>query len=158
MVETYGREILLTIHILAVVVWLGFGFFELWLGRIVLSDPQSSTGAPLIRIIYQSDVVVFIATLIVFGSGLLQTALFGWGWFATLWLGAKQAIMITVLVSVALILRRALGLGTLIEAMPPGPGPASEEVITAYRQLEPWYWFMRILGLVGLVSAVWKFP
>lgn len=156
MLDAYWREILLTIHILAVIAWLGAGFFELWLGRLFLAAPYNSVGAPLIRIIYQSDVVVFAATLIAFGAGITQTIVFGWGWFETLWLGTKQAIMIGILAIVAYILPTALGLGKLIDALPEGPGPASEDVVMCYKRLEPWYWLMRVAGLVAVVLAVWK--
>lgn len=156
MLDANWREILLTIHILAVIVWLGFGFFELWLGRIFLSDPHSSAAAPLIRIIYRSDVVVFMATLVAFGAGIAQTYVFGWGWFTTLWLGGKQAIMCGVLITVVVILPGAFKLGAQIDAMPDGPGPASAEVIKSYKQLEPWYWLMRLAGLAAVFLAVWK--
>lgn len=156
MFDMYGREILLTIHLLAVIVWLGFGFFELWLGRIFLADPDSVAAAPLIRIIYRSDIVVFAATLIVFAAGTTQTIVFGWGWFESLWLGAKQSIMLAILATVAVILPRALELGRLINALPEGPGPTSQEVVSCYKRLEPAYWLMRLAGLVAVVLAVWK--
>ncbi|MEL6385855.1 MAG: hypothetical protein AAFR41_07215 [Pseudomonadota bacterium] len=156
MIEAYGREALLTVHILAVIAWLGFGFFELWLGRIFLADPESPAAAPLIRIVYNSDIVVFVATLTAFAAGITQTILFGWGWFETLWLGLKQGIMIIVLSVVALILPSAFRLNAQIKALPEGPGPASVEVIQSYRRLEPWYWLMRLLGLVAVVLAVWR--
>ncbi|MGF1455149.1 MAG: hypothetical protein ACFB6R_07210 [Alphaproteobacteria bacterium] len=156
MIDAYAREALLTVHILAVILWLGFGFFELWLGRIFLADPNSPAAAPLIRIIYNADIVVFLATLTVFGVGITQTILFGWGWFETLWLGLKQAIMILILLVVALILPRAFKLNAQIQALPEGPGSASVEVVQSYRRLEPWYWLMRLLGLVAVVLAIWK--
>lgn len=136
--------------------WLGFGFFELWLGRVFLRAPYEATGAPLIRIIYQSDVVVFVATLAVFAAGVLQTIVFDWGWFSTLWLGLKQSIMFGVLIAVALILPRALRLGALVNDLPEGPGPASKAVVDAYRALEPWYWSMRLAGLAAVFLAVFK--
>ncbi len=154
--DAYWRDILLTIHIFAVIVWLGFGFFELWLGRIFLGDPNSHVADPLIRIIYQSDVVVFGATLVAFAAGITQTIVFGWGWFETFWLGAKQAIMIGILTIVAFILPGALRLGKLIDALPEGPGPASHDVIAQYKRLEPWYWLMRLMGAGAVVLAVWK--
>jgi hypothetical protein len=34
--DIISRESLLTVHILAVILWIGFGFCELWLGRLFL--------------------------------------------------------------------------------------------------------------------------
>lgn len=156
MIEAYGREFLLTVHILAVIIWIGFGFFELWLGRIFLSKPESFEAAPLIRIIYRSDILVFAATLTVFAAGVTQTILFNWGWFTTLWLGLKQAIMISVLIIVVFILPGAFRLNAQINALPDGPGPASSDIVASYRKLEPWYWIMRLLGLCAVVLAIWR--
>lgn len=156
MLETYGRELILTVHLIAVIIWLGFGFFELWLGRIFLSDPNAPQAAPLIRIIYNADIVVFMSTLVAFGAGILQTHLFGWGWFETIWLGIKQSIMVGVLLIVAVILPMAFRLNARIKELPEGPGPASPEVVRTFKWLEPWYWAMRIAGLVAVVLAVWR--
>ena len=34
--DIISREFLLTVHILAVILWIGFGLCELWLGRLFL--------------------------------------------------------------------------------------------------------------------------
>lgn len=150
------REVLLTVHLLAVIVWIGFGFFELWLGRAFLRLSGTPAGAPLIRLVYRSDVVVFIATLAAFAAGIAMALTLGWGFFQHLWLGIKQAIMIAVLVVVAVILPTALKLGGRVADLPEGPGPATPEIVGLYRRLEPWYLIMRLAAVAAVVLAVWK--
>jgi hypothetical protein len=150
------REILLTIHLLAVIVWIGFGFCELWLGRLFLQSEGQPVEATLIRFIYQCDLAVFIATLTAFAAGVTMALTLGWGFFTTLWLGAKQAIMFAVLGEVVLILPRALRLGPLISALPAGPGPATPDIRATYRWLEPWYLLMRLAALAAVALAVWR--
>ena len=150
------RESLLTVHILANIIWIGFGFFELWLGRMFLATEGSQTEAPLIRLIYRSDVIVFIATLIAFAAGTGMALTLGWGFFTHVWLGIKQAIMFGVLTTIVVILPRALRLGALVGALPPGDGPATAEIRTLYRWLEPWYFLMRAAAVVAVVLAVWR--
>jgi len=154
--DLYGREIFLTLHIFGVIVWLGFGFFELWIGRIVMSNPDAQSAAPMMRLAYRADIVVFMATLLVFAIGIAQTVLFGWGWFGTLWLGVKQSLMIAILVMVAVIFPHATGIGKLIGKLPDGDGPVTPEITKAYGWLEPWYWTMRLAGAVAVVFAVAK--
>jgi uncharacterized membrane protein len=150
------REALLTVHVLAIIVWIGFGLLELYIGRQALKAADTPAEAPLFRIAYQSDLWVFIATLTAFAAGAMMTHVLDWGWFTHLWLGAKQAIMIAVLVVVAIILPRALRMGGLIAKLAPGPGPASAEIRGLYRGLEPWYWLMRLLAIAAVVLAIWR--
>lgn len=150
------RETLLTIHILAIIVWIGGGFFELWLGRAFLKSEGLPSEAPLVRLLYQADLVVFVATLVAFGAGTAMALTLGWGFFEQLWLGAKQGIMIGVLAVVALILPGALKFGALIGALPAGPGPATPEIRLAYRRLEPWYLLMRLAAVAAAVLAIWR--
>ena len=150
------RETLLSIHLLAVIVWLGAGFYELWLGRLFLRSNGSASEATLIRAIYRSDVVVFAATLIAFAAGATMALTLGWGFFQELWLGLKQAIMIAVLVIVAAIFPAALRLGRQISALPAGDGAVPAELKMTYARLEPWYWTMRVLGVVAVLLAIWR--
>lgn len=150
------REFLLSLHLLAVIVWLGAGFYELWLGRLFLRSRGSSAEAVLIRAVYRSDLVVFAATLIAFGAGLAMAILLGWGFFTSFWLGTKQAFALAILAVVALILPRALRLGKRIDALPPGDGPVTEEIRRDYAALEPWYAGMRVLGVIAVLLAVWR--
>lgn len=156
MLEVHLREILLTIHLLANMVWIGFGFCELWLGRLFLAQDGSQAEAPLIRFIYRCDLVVFIATLTAFAAGTAMALLLGWGFFTHLWLGVKQAIMFGVLGVVVFILPTALKLGASIGALPPGPGPATPEIRSLYLKLEPWYLVMRVAAVIAVVLAIWR--
>ncbi len=150
------REPLLTIHVLAIIVWIGFGFFELWLGRIFMKGDGGAAEAPLIRLVYRADLIVFIATLTAFASGTAMALLLDWGFFQNTWLGIKQAIMFAVLAIVLFILPPALKLGALIAALPEGPGPATPEIKAQYARLEPWYVAMRIAAVAAVVLAIWR--
>jgi hypothetical protein len=44
----------------------------------------------------------------------------------------------------------------VINALPAGPGPASDEMRSLYRNLEPWYWLMRVLAVGAALLAVWR--
>jgi hypothetical protein len=150
------RSALLSVHILAVIAWIGVGFFELYLGRRFLASKDTPVEAPLIRIVYGSDLVVAAATVIAFLAGISLALYEGLGFFHQLWLGTKQAIMIIVVLVVIGILPTANRLNAAINALPPGPGPASDEIRAYYRRLEPWYWLMRILAVGAVLLAVWR--
>ncbi|MCT2559551.1 hypothetical protein N0B51_11230 [Tsuneonella sp. YG55] len=150
------RESLLTIHVLAIAVWIGAGFYELWLGRLFLRSDGSAAEAPLIRAIYRSDLAVFGATLIAFVAGIALALTQGWGFFNDLWLGIKQAIMFGVLAVVAMIFPRAIRLGKAIDALPHGDGPVPRALKAQYAALEPWYALMRIAAVLAVGLAVFK--
>ncbi|WP_164155402.1 hypothetical protein [Sandarakinorhabdus rubra] len=154
--DLLNRELLLTLHLLGIIVWIGFGLCEYWLGRVFLTQAGSPAEAPLIRFIYRCDLVVFIATLISFAAGTAMALLLGWGFFNELWLGIKQGIMFTVLAVVGIILPRALRLGTLIDALPAGPGPVTAEIRALYHWLDPFFLVMRALAVAAVVLAVWR--
>lgn len=148
------REVLLIVHLLAVIVWLGGGFYELWLGRKFLRSNGSVAEAALVRAIYQSDLVVFAATVVAFLAGAAMAVFLEWGFFTQLWLGVKQAIALLILLIVASIFPTALKLGKQIEALPAGDGPVPQELKQTYRVLEPWYAIMRILGVIAVILAI----
>jgi hypothetical protein len=64
--------------------------------------------------------------------------------------------MIAVVLIVAGIIPTAMKLSAAINALPPGPGPATDEIHAIYRRLEPWYWVMRVLAVCALLLAVWR--
>jgi hypothetical protein len=150
------RSLLLSAHLFAVIVWLGGGFYELWLGRLFLRANGSVAEAALIRAIYRSDLVVFGATLLVFIVGAIMAVVLDWGFFTHFWLGMKQAIALIILAIIARILPTALHLGKLIDAMPQGDGPAPFAVKQTYARLEPWFATMRVLGVVAVMLAVFR--
>jgi|HubBroStandDraft_1064217.scaffolds.fasta_scaffold1068214_2 hypothetical protein len=64
--------------------------------------------------------------------------------------------MIVVVLVVIGILPTAMKLNAATNALPPGPGPATEEIRAYYLRLEPWYWLMRVLAVVAVLLAIWK--
>jgi len=156
------RNLLLTIHIWAVAVWIGAGFLELYLGRRFLDSERASPerrkeSATLLRLTYQADLGVFAATLIAFAAGLALTFSFEWGFLSgPLWLTIKQSIMIAVLGMVVLIFPRAIKLGGVIKALPEGASEVPEAAYSLYRSLEPWYLFMRLLAVTAVALAVFR--
>jgi hypothetical protein len=150
------RSILLSIHLLAVIVWLGGGFYELWLGRVLLRSRGSTAEAALIRAIYQSDLVVFGATVVAFAAGVIMSIVLDWGFFTHFWLGVKQSIALVIVPMVAVILPKALQMGRQIDALPPGDGPIPPTLRASYAGLEPWFAAMRLLGVVAVLLAVFR--
>ncbi len=150
------RNTLLSIHILAIITWIGVGFFQLYLGRRFLAAKGTVLEAPLIRIVYGSDLVVFGSTIVAFATGIALAIHESYGFFTVFWLGTKQAIMLLVIVIIALIFPMAMKLNAAINALPQGPGPATEDIRALYRKLEPWYWSMRVLAVIAVLLAVWR--
>jgi hypothetical protein len=150
------RNTLLSIHILAIITWIGAGFFELYLGRRFLAAKGTVLEAPFIRIVYGSDLVVFIATIVALLAGVAMAIYEGYWFFTVLWLGIKQAIMLLIIVIVVFIFPTAMKLNVAINLLPAGPGPANDDIRELYRKLEPWYWVMRILAVIAVLLAVWR--
>lgn len=150
------RNTLLSIHILAIITWIGAGFFELYLGRRFLGAKGTVLEAPFIRIVYGSDLVVFGATNVAFVAGIAMAIYEGYWFFTVLWLGIKQAIMLIVIAIVIFIFPTAMKLNAAINLLPDGPGPASDDARDLYRKLEPWYWLMRVLAVIAVLLAVWR--
>lgn len=150
------RGALLSIHLLAVIVWLGAGFYELYLGRLLRRSEGASAEAVLVRAMHRSGFVVFGATLLAFAVGVVMAVVLDWGFFTQFWLGFKQAIALAILLIVAAIFPTALRLGAAIGALPPGDGPVPPAAKQLYGRLEPWYALMRILGIVAVLLAVFR--
>lgn len=156
------RNILLTVHIWAIAFWIGAGFLELYLGRKFLKTENAAPekrreAATLLRLTYQADLGVFAATMIAFAAGLGLTFAFNWGFLTgPLWLTAKQAIMLVILVVVVMIFPRAIKLGGVIGKLPHGASEAPAEAYAIYRSLEPWYLAMRVLALIAVALAVFR--
>lgn len=147
---------LLSVHLLAVIVWLGGGFYELYLGRMLLRSDGSSAEAALTRAIHRSGFVIFGATLVAFAAGAAMTIVLDLGFFTQFWLGLKQAIAVAILLIVSGIFPTALRLGQAIEALPPGDGPVPVPLKQLYARLEPWYTLMRVLGVVAVLLAAFR--
>jgi hypothetical protein len=85
------RNALLSVHLLAVIVWIGVGFFELYLGRRFLASRGTPVEAPLMRIVNTSDAVVAVATMTAFVAGIAMALYEGYGFFHQPALAGRQA-------------------------------------------------------------------
>jgi uncharacterized membrane protein len=150
------RGTILTIHLLCVVVWLGAGLYELFLAHEMKRARGTAGEAVLLRIYVRYGPTVAIATLLIAASGAVQSSLFGWGYFQTLWLGAKQALMLFVLATMAFLSPTFLRLGRLTASLPRDAGEVPEEARVLLRRSEPFILAMRGAGLVALALAVFR--
>jgi putative copper export protein len=74
------RSILLTLHILAVVVWLGAGLYDLFLIREMRRSAGDAVELALIRIRLRYGPVIAVATFVVLFTGVLMSSLLGWSY------------------------------------------------------------------------------
>jgi len=95
---------LLTIHIFGVIIWIGFGLYELLLHREIRNARGTAIEIALIRVSGRYGGIVAIATLVVAVTGVFMTNLLGLGYFQELWLGILQAIMLAILVDMVLLI------------------------------------------------------
>jgi uncharacterized membrane protein len=148
------RNTLLTIHILGVVVWLGFGFYEILLMRELKRLRGTPAEAPLIGIYGKYGGIVAIATLVVAVAGILMSALLGWGFFRLGWLGIKQALMLAILLDMA-YLAPTFGLTyKAIAEVAHGDRIAVGEFWRLHDRIEPHVVAMRIAGVLAVALAV----
>lgn len=150
------RNILLSIHILAVVVWLGFGLYELLLTREIRLARGLPEEIPLIRIYGRYAGVVAIATLVVAAAGVAMSTLLGWGFFSVLWLGIKQGIMAAIIIGMIVLTPLFIRTYSAISRI---SGPHSEELQSARTligRIERYVILMRLGGVVAIVLAVWR--
>lgn len=150
------RDALLTVHILGVIVWLGFGFYELLLSREIVKARGTSLEIPLIRIHGRYGGLVALATLVVAGMGILMSLLLGWGFFQHLWLGIKQAIMLAILIDMALLVPTFQRAYQQIAALDESGGAGLEQVRITLAQIHRHVVPMRVAGVVAVVFAVWR--
>ena len=150
------NDLILAAHVLAAIVWIGFGFYELWLGRFFLANWDNPLGAPLARFIQRSDLAALIATMVVFLTGLAMGVSHIDRLTHELWLMVKLGLMTAVLGVVSFAVQPSLDLGRQINALPAGPGPVTEEIHEAYRRIEPWNLVMRSLAVLAVVSSIFK--
>lgn len=151
------RNVLLSVHLVAVIAWLGVGLYELFLYREIRRARGTPLEVSLIQIYGRYSSVVALATLVVAAAGLLMSLLLGWGFFQQLWLGLKQAIMLLVLLDMALLVptfRRAYAEIALLST---GEGIAALErcrttLENVHRHVLP----MRLGALVAVLLAVWR--
>jgi hypothetical protein len=143
-------------HVLAAIVWIGFGFYELWLGRFFLSNWDNPLGAPLARFIQRSDLVALIATTVVFLSGLVMGVSHLDRLTHELWIMAKLGLTTAVLGVISFLVQPSLDLGRHINALPAGPGPVTQEIHDAYLRIEPWNLVMRSLAVLAVLASTFR--
>jgi hypothetical protein len=150
------RNILLSIHILAVVVWLGFGLYELLLIREIRNARGLPEEIPLIRIYGRYAGIVAVATLVVAAAGVGMSILLGWGFFSVVWLGIKQSIMAAIVFGMIVLSPLFMRTYAAIAMI---SGPQSPELQTArdlIDRVERFAVLMRLGGVVAVVLAVWR--
>lgn len=150
------RSILLSIHLLAVVVWIGFGLYELLLIREIRHARGLPEEIPLIRIYGRYAGIVAIATLVVAAAGVAMSALLGWGFFAVLWLGIKQAIMAAIVIAMIALIPLFRQTYAAIASI---SGPDSAELLNAralINRVERYVVLMRLGGVVAILLAIWR--
>ena len=150
------RNTLLSIHILAVIVWLGFGLYEILLTREIRHARGLPEEIPLIRIYGRYAGLVAIATLIVAAAGVAMSVLFGWGFFSVLWLGIKQGIMAAIIISMIVLTPLFIRTYAAIARI---SGPESAELQTARAlmgRVERYVILMRLGGVAAVVLAIWR--
>ena len=150
------RTVLLSIHVLAVVVWLGFGLYELLLLREIGRARGRPEEAALMRIYGRYAGIVAGATLVVAAAGVAMALALGWGFFNVLWLGLKQAIMAAIILGMIILtplfVKTYAAIGALSEERPETLETARE----AIGRVEGHVILMRLGGLVAVVLAVWR--
>jgi uncharacterized membrane protein len=149
------RSTLLTLHLLAVVVWLGAGLYDLLLLREIRRSAGDAVELALIRLRLRYGPVIAVATVVVLFTGVLMSSLLGWGYFTHLWLGLKQVLMGLVVallipfIPVVIRLQRAVdGLATRV--------PATDEVRRLLARGVRYEIAMRVAAVLALLLAVYK--
>ena len=147
---------LVVIHVLAVIVWIGFGLYELLLHREIRKSRGTAVEIALIRISGRYGGLVALATLVVAITGVLMTQWLGLGYFRLVWLGMLQGIMLAVLLDMAWLTPTFLRLAREIKALPDTPGRELDRARATLEQVHPHVLWMRIGALVAVVFAVFQ--
>jgi len=150
------RNLLLTIHILGVIVWLGFGAYELLLSREIRRARGKHLEVDLIRIYGKYAGLVALATIVVAIAGALMSLLLGWGFFTSLWLGTKQIIMLLILADMVYMIPTFMATAKATSALTDSGGEMLEHTRHLLARVEKHVVPMRIGALVAVVLAVWK--
>lgn len=150
------RNLLLTIHILGVIVWLGFGAYELLLSREIRRARGTPLEIDLIRIYGRYAGLVALATLVVAAAGALMSVALGWGFFTSLWLGTKQAIMLLILADMVYMVPTFIATAKATAALTHPGGSALDQTRQLLERIERHVVPMRLGALVAVVLAVWK--
>ena len=150
------RSLLLSVHILSVIVWLGCGLYELFLARELRKARGSPVELEFARTYLRYSASVPIATILVALSGVAMAIVLEWGFFQQFWLGTKQALMLIVLVIFASIVPPFMRFKNSVEALPENVEWLPSELAKQFDRIEPWLVIMRILGTAAVLLAVAK--
>ena len=150
------RSILLSIHVLSVIVWLGCGLYELFLARELKLARGTALELHYARMYLKYAAPVPVATILVALTGVLMALFLDWGFFQYLWLGTKQALMLGVLTIFASIVPAFLRFKSAVESLPAETEQLPTENARQFDALEPWLITMRIMGTVAVVLAVFR--
>jgi uncharacterized membrane protein len=150
------KTALLSTHILAVIVWLGFGLYELLLRREIRRARGSLEEIALIRIYGRYAGVVAVATLVVAAAGVAMTLTLGWGFFKVLWLGLKQAIMTAIIVAMIFLTPLFRRTYAAIGAISEGNTTSLAAARGSIDRVERYVVLMRLGGLLAVVLAAWR--
>ena len=150
------RTVLLSIHVLAAIVWLGCGLYELLLMHEIRRARGSLEEVALIRIYGRYAGIVAIATLVVAAAGVAMALLLGWGFFSVLWLGAKQGIMSAIILCMIILAPMFIKTYAAIDAISETNASSVKAARDAIGRVERYVILMRLGGLVAVVLAIWR--
>jgi uncharacterized membrane protein len=150
------RGTLLTLHLLAVIVWIGAGLYDLFVSHELKRQRGTPAEVALARLYVRYGPVIVGAVLVVAVTGVLQSSLFGWGYFQHFWLGAKQALMVLVLGCLAAVFPTFARMGRVIGALPENAAELGDEARALFARAEPYILVMRGSALVAVVLAVFR--
>lgn len=150
------RNLLVTVHLLGVVFWIGLGTYELFLSREIRRARGTPLEIELIRIYGRYAGLVALATLVVAVAGALMAVLLGWGFFNQLWLGTKQAIMLVILADMAYLIPTFAATSKTVNALTGTGGELLDRARVLLERVERHVIPMRVGAVVALVLAVWR--
>jgi ABC-type multidrug transport system permease subunit len=150
------RNTLLSIHILAVVVWLGCGLYELLLTREIRRAHGAPEEIPLLRIYGRYAGIVAIATLFTAAAGALMSIMLGWGFFSVLWLGIKQGIMVAIILAMIFLTPLFMKTYAAISAVSDSDSTSLQIARDLIARVERYVLLMRFGGVISVLLAVWR--
>ena len=149
------RELLLSLHVLAAVVWLGAGLYDLFIIREISRSRGTDVEVVLIRIHLRYGPVIAVATMVVFVTGILMSSFLGWGYFTRLWLGLKQGLMLVVVALMILFVPSVMRLQRAVNALPSN-ATVGEEIRSLVATGVRYEVAMRAAALVAFFLAIYR--
>lgn len=152
------RDGLLTLHIFAVIIWMGCGVYERFLHIEIGRARGTAMEVPLLKIYRRYTGVIVFATLIVALTGGLMSGLVGWGFFnpAHPWLSLKQGIMLAILLGMVFMLPDLLRSQRMIKTLPDGGGDQLAAVHALLARLDRREVLIRIGATIAVILAVFR--